>query len=59
MAQGNGAPKLHYPVVIIGGGASGIAMGCCLIDQLKFEDFKIFDRQTGIGGKSNVPVGVK
>jgi cation diffusion facilitator CzcD-associated flavoprotein CzcO len=38
------------PVVIIGAGASGIAMGCELKRKLGFHDFRIFDRQSGIGG---------
>jgi len=39
-----------YPVVIVGAGASGIAMGCRLKQKLKLDHFKIFDRQSGIGG---------
>jgi NADPH-dependent glutamate synthase beta subunit-like oxidoreductase len=37
-------------VVIIGAGAAGIAMGCQLKRKLGFNDFRIFDRQAGIGG---------
>lgn len=40
----------YYPVVIIGAGESGIAMGCQLKDKLGFDQFRIFDRQAGIGG---------
>ncbi|KAF2131583.1 FAD/NAD(P)-binding domain-containing protein [Dothidotthia symphoricarpi CBS 119687] len=40
----------YYPVIIIGAGASGIAMGCQLKQQLGFDQFRIFDRQAGIGG---------
>jgi cation diffusion facilitator CzcD-associated flavoprotein CzcO len=40
----------YYPVVIIGAGASGIAMGCRLKEVLDFDQFRIFDRQAGIGG---------
>ncbi|KAL3420630.1 monooxygenase, flavin-binding [Phlyctema vagabunda] len=40
----------YYPVVIIGAGESGIAMGARLKEQLKFDQFRIFDRQSGIGG---------
>lgn len=39
-----------YPVVIIGAGASRIAMGFQLKEQVGLEDFIIFDRQSGIGG---------
>lgn len=38
-----------YPVVIIGAGMSGIAMGCRLKQKLGFDQFRIFDRQSGIG----------
>lgn len=40
----------YYPVVIIGAGASGIAMACQLKQQLGFDQFRVFDRQAGIGG---------
>jgi cation diffusion facilitator CzcD-associated flavoprotein CzcO len=40
----------YYPVVIVGAGASGIAMACQLKRQLGFDQFRIFDRQAGIGG---------
>lgn len=40
----------YYPVVIIGAGESGIATACLLKDRLKFDQFRIFDRQGGIGG---------
>lgn len=39
-----------YPVLIIGAGESGIAMGRQLQQKLGFHDFRIFDRQSGIGG---------
>ena len=38
------------PVLIIGAGASGIAMGCQLKRKLGFEQFRIYDRLSGIGG---------
>ena len=44
-----GAP--YYPVLIIGAGASGIAAGCQLKQKLGFDQFKIVDRQSGIGGE--------
>ena len=40
----------YYPVLIIGAGAAGIAMGCQLKQQLGFDQFRIFDRQAGLGG---------
>jgi len=38
----------YYPVLVIGAGASGIAMGCRLKDKLGFDQFRIFDRQSGL-----------
>jgi cation diffusion facilitator CzcD-associated flavoprotein CzcO len=40
----------YYPVIIVGAGASGIAAACKLKDKLGFDQFRIFDRQAGIGG---------
>ncbi|KAF2661436.1 FAD/NAD(P)-binding domain-containing protein [Lophiostoma macrostomum CBS 122681] len=40
----------YYPVIIVGAGASGIAMACQLKEQLGFDQFRIFERQAGIGG---------
>jgi len=40
----------YYPVLIVGAGASGIAMACRLKEELGFDQFRIFDRQAGIGG---------
>ena len=40
----------YYPVLIIGAGESGIAMGCRLRQVLKFDQFCIVDRRSGIGG---------
>jgi len=40
----------YYPVVVIGAGESGIAMGCQLRSQLGFDQFRIFERKSGIGG---------
>ena len=40
----------YYPVLIIGAGASGIAMGCRLKKKLGFDQFRMFERQSGIGG---------
>ncbi|KAF6219408.1 hypothetical protein HO133_005234 [Letharia lupina] len=39
----------HYPVLIIGAGESGLAMGCRLKEKFGFDQFRIFDRQSGIG----------
>ena len=44
----------HYPVLIIGAGESGLAMGCRLKQKLGFDQFRIFDRQSGIGGEPNL-----
>lgn len=44
----------YYPVLIIGAGESGIAMGWRLKEKLGFDQFRIFDRQSGIGGQSSV-----
>jgi cation diffusion facilitator CzcD-associated flavoprotein CzcO len=40
----------YYPVLIVGAGASGIAMACRLKQELGFDQFRVFDRQSGIGG---------
>ncbi|EON67384.1 hypothetical protein W97_06637 [Coniosporium apollinis CBS 100218] len=40
----------YYPVVIVGAGESGIAMGARLKEVLGFDQFRIFERQAGIGG---------
>jgi len=40
----------YYPVIIVGAGASGIAAACRLKDKLGFDQFRVFDRQAGIGG---------
>ncbi|QSZ30391.1 hypothetical protein DSL72_004914 [Monilinia vaccinii-corymbosi] len=40
----------YYPIAIIGAGESGIAMGCRLKEVLAFDQFRIFERQSGIGG---------
>jgi predicted NAD/FAD-dependent oxidoreductase len=49
----NGYEKDAYtyiPVIIVGAGASGIAMACQLKKQLGFDQFRVFERQAGIGG---------
>ena len=40
----------YYPVLIVGAGASGIAMGCRLKEVLGFDQFRIYERQAGVGG---------
>lgn len=40
----------YIPVVIIGAGESGICMAYKLKHRLGFDQFKLFDRQSGIGG---------
>ncbi|KAI4699302.1 hypothetical protein J4E81_005196 [Alternaria sp. BMP 2799] len=39
----------YYPVLIIGAGATGIAAGSQLRQKLGLKEFKIVDRQSGIG----------
>ena len=38
----------YYPVLIVGAGESGIAMGCQLKEQLGFDQFRIFERGSGV-----------
>lgn len=45
----DGAPRTFYPVVVIGAGASGIAAGCRLKQKCGCDQFRVFDRQSGIG----------
>ena len=45
----------YYPIVVIGAGETGIAMGCRLKEALGFDQFRIFDRQAGLGGVSWPP----
>jgi ribulose 1,5-bisphosphate synthetase/thiazole synthase len=40
----------YYPVVVVGAGFAGIAMAFRLQQDLKFDQFRVFDRQSGIGG---------
>ncbi|THC97909.1 hypothetical protein EYZ11_002607 [Aspergillus tanneri] len=46
----DGNPRPFYPVVVIGAGASGIAAGFQLKEKYNFDQFRIFDRLSGIGG---------
>jgi cation diffusion facilitator CzcD-associated flavoprotein CzcO len=40
----------YFPVLIIGAGESGIAMGCNLKRTLGFDQFRIFERRSALGG---------
>jgi hypothetical protein len=40
----------YYPVIIIGAGESGICMGYKLKQVLGIDQFRIYDRQSGVGG---------
>ena len=40
----------YYPILIVGAGESGIALGCRLKEVLGFDQFRLFDRQAGLGG---------
>ena len=40
----------YYPILIVGAGETGIAMACQLRAKLGFDQFRVFDRQSGIGG---------
>ncbi|KAL4864236.1 hypothetical protein BDV12DRAFT_176441 [Aspergillus spectabilis] len=42
--------RIFYPVVIIGAGAAGIAAACRLKSRYQFDQFRIFERHSGIGG---------
>ena len=51
----------YYPILIVGAGETGIAMGCQLKQQLRFDQFRIFERQSFLGGTwySNKYPGVR
>jgi cation diffusion facilitator CzcD-associated flavoprotein CzcO len=40
----------YYPVLIVGAGESGIAMGCRLRQALGCDQFRIFERRSALGG---------
>lgn len=40
----------YCPIIIVGAGESGIAMGCQLKEQLNFDQFRIYERHSGLGG---------
>ncbi|KAI9759039.1 MAG: hypothetical protein M4579_002628 [Chaenotheca gracillima] len=46
----DGNTYTYYPTLIVGAGESGIALGCRLKQKLGTDQFRIFDRQGGIGG---------
>ena len=41
---------IYYPIIIVGAGESGIALACRLKEKLGFDQFRLFDRQSGLGG---------
>ncbi|MCJ1318675.1 hypothetical protein MMC15_004005 [Xylographa vitiligo] len=41
---------VYYPVLVVSAGAAGVALGCRLKEKLGSDQFRIFDRQSGIGG---------
>ena len=49
----------YIPVVIVGAGESGVAMGYKLKVDLGFDQFRIFERQAGLGGTWYVLFGAK
>lgn len=49
--NGHGKEELtYYPILVVGAGESGLAVGARLKEKLGFDQFRIFDRQAGIGG---------
>ncbi|KIV89076.1 hypothetical protein PV10_08686 [Exophiala mesophila] len=46
----DGTSYTYYPLAVIGAGESGIAMGCRLRQVLGFDQFRIFERKSGLGG---------
>ena len=40
----------YYPILVVGAGASGLATGARLKEKLGFDQFRIFERQSNIGG---------
>ena len=40
----------YYPVVVVGAGLAGVAMAYRLQKDLKFDQYRIFERQAGVGG---------
>ncbi|KAL6246900.1 hypothetical protein RBB50_006207 [Rhinocladiella similis] len=50
VGEASKAGYTYYPVLIIGAGESGIAMGCRLRSVLGFDQFRIFERQSDLGG---------
>lgn len=40
----------YYPVVVIGAGESGLCMGARLQQVLGFDQFRIFERKSQLGG---------
>ncbi|KAH6871804.1 hypothetical protein B0T10DRAFT_590584 [Thelonectria olida] len=42
--------SVYYPAVIMGAGESGIAMACQLKEKLGFDQFRLLERHSGLGG---------
>jgi ribulose 1,5-bisphosphate synthetase/thiazole synthase len=40
----------YYPVVVVGAGLAGVAMAHRLQVDMKFDQFRVFERQAGVGG---------
>lgn len=40
----------YYPVVVVGAGLAGVAMAYRMHVDMKFDQFRVFERQGGIGG---------
>ena len=51
MGAGSKADHVRYPLLIVGAGESGLGLGCQLKRKFGMDNFKIVDRQSGIGGK--------
>jgi hypothetical protein len=49
-SDGKSAGYTYYPVLVIGAGESGIAMGCRLRQVLGCDQFRIFERRSALGG---------
>ncbi|KAK5464926.1 hypothetical protein LTS15_001489 [Exophiala xenobiotica] len=50
VGEADKAGYTYYPVLVIGAGESGIAMGSRLRSVLGFDQFRIFERKSGLGG---------
>ncbi|KZF22262.1 putative flavin-binding monooxygenase [Xylona heveae TC161] len=48
--SGDDSYTCYYPVLIVGAGPAGIALGCRLKQKLGFDQFAIFERHSNLGG---------